>query len=149
MTELVLVILLLLFMLQGLAKFLLWAVVPYETRIKRIAAMYARGPGPMSVFDTVNTALAGVLVVLLFLTDMQHLSFLTGLIAGMVLIQISFHRFNQELPDDKAPRMPAPPITLMSYAIQARPSRAWLEYSLITALFVWGIAVLVSRNLFG
>lgn len=147
--ELALVILLLLFLLQGLAKFVLWAVVPYETRIKRIAGMYTKGPGPLSVFDTINTALAGVLVVLLFLTDLRHLSFLTGLVVGMVLIQISFHRFNQVLPEDKAPRMPPPPITLMSYAIQARPSRAWLEFSLIAALSVWGIYLLLSQNLFG
>jgi hypothetical protein len=36
---------------------------------------------------------------------MQELSFITGLITGMLIIQIFFHRFHEALPDDEAPRI--------------------------------------------
>ncbi len=37
----------------------------------------------------------------------------------------------------------------MSFAIQARPGLAWREYALIAAVSVWGLYVLVVRNLIG
>lgn len=63
------------------------------------------------------------LVVLLLLTQMQSLSFITGLVVGMLTIKVFFHRFSTPLPPDKAPETPTPPRKLMSYAIQANP--AW------------------------
>lgn len=67
--------------------------------------------------------------VLLFLTDMQELSFITGLIVGMLVIQIFFHRFDRQLPVDKTPETPAAPIKVMSYAIQANPRSRGARYS--------------------
>lgn len=83
---------------------------------------------------------------MLFVTDMQGLSFITGLIVGMLLIQIFFHRFDKPLPPEQAPpESPAPPRKLMSYAIQAGPCLAWREIILMTALFVWALYELVGE----
>lgn len=144
----VLVTLLILYSVLSLAKFAVFFLTPYQGRIARVAASY-ENPRRIRVGDRISVALAVVLIVLLFLTDMQYLSFLTGLIAGMLLIQMFFHAFNRVLPDDKAPRPPAPPIKYMSYAIQARPARAWLEVSIMTLLFGWALYVLVADGLLG
>ncbi|GAA1773911.1 MULTISPECIES: hypothetical protein [Streptomonospora] len=148
--ELALVILLLLITVQSLAKFGVWLVVPYQTRIARIASYYAGGPRKLAIADGVLLALSVVLVLLLFATDMRYLSFVTGLLVGMTLIQLFFHRFNRPLPPEHSPEdTPAPPIKLMSYAIQARPGLAWRETAVITALSVWAVFMLVSRGLLG
>lgn len=148
--ELALVILLLLVTVQSLAKFGMWMVAPYETRIARIASYYAGGPRKLAIADGVLLALSIALVLLLFATDMRYLSFVTGLTVGMTLIQLFFHRFNRPLPPKKSPEdSPAPPIKLMSYAIQAQPALAWREMTVITALSVWAIYMLVSRGLLG
>jgi len=63
-------------------------------------------------------------VVVLFVTGVQHLSFIAGLIVEMLLIQIFYHRFNKVLPPDKAPAPPVAANKLTSFAIQAEPSLA-------------------------
>ena len=76
---------------------------------------------------------------------MQELSFITGLIVGMLIIQIFFHRFSKPLPPERAPaESPSPPRKLMSYAIQADPALAWREIILMTALFVWALYELIG-----
>ena len=55
----------------------------------------------------------GVLVVLLFLTQMHDLSFITGLIVGMLTIHIFFHQFSRVLPAEQMPETPTPPRKLM------------------------------------
>ncbi|OOC54343.1 MULTISPECIES: hypothetical protein [Nocardiopsis] len=147
--ELALVALLLSVFVQSVAKFVVWTVVPYETRIGRVASYYAGGPRRIAIADGVLLALSVVLVVLLFATDMRYLSFVTGLAVGMTLIQVFFHRFNRPLPRERSPESPASPIELMSYAIQAQPGLAWREAALITALSVWAVYMLVTRGLFG
>lgn len=62
---------------------------------------------------------------------MQELSFITGLIVGMLIIQIFFHRFSEALPEDKTSETSAPPRKIMSYAIQANPRLAWREIVLM------------------
>ncbi len=77
---------------------------------------------------------------------MHGLSLITGLIVGMLLIQIFFHRFDKPLPQEQAPpESPAPPRKLMSYAIQADPGLAWREIILMTALLVWALYELISK----
>jgi hypothetical protein len=76
---------------------------------------------------------------------MQYLSFITGLVVGMLTIQIFFHRFNRVLPDERTPETHAPPNKLMSYAIQAQPALAWREIILMTALFGWSLAILLTH----
>jgi hypothetical protein len=140
-----LTIVLILFCLQGLVKFAVGFLVPYDTRIKRIASYYARDGRVISIYDSVTLVIIVVLVVLLFLTDMQELSFITGLIVGMLIIQIFFHRFDKPLAPEQAPESTAAPRKVMSYAIQADPKLAWREIIVMTVLFVWAFYELVAR----
>jgi hypothetical protein len=142
---LVLQILLIAFCVQGLVKFAVGILVPYPTRIRRIASYYNRGGRIISIYDTATLLIIVALVVLLFMTQMQYLSFVTGLVVGMLTIQIFFHRFNRVLPADQMPETPTPPRKLMSYAIQAMPALAWREILLMTALFVWALAMLLTH----
>ena len=140
-----LTILLIAFCVQGLMKFVVGFAVPYRTRIARISSYYRRDGRIISIYDSVTLVIIIALVVLLFLTDMQPLSFITGLVAGMLIIQIFFHRFSEPLTGDRAPEDGAPPRKVMSYAIQARPALAWREIALMTALFGWALYELVTR----
>jgi hypothetical protein len=140
-----LTILLIAFCVQGLVKFVVGFAVPYPTRIARISSYYRRDGRIISVYDSVTLVIIVVLVVLLFLTDMQPLSFITGLVTGMLIIQIFFHRFSEPLDRDRAPEAGAEPRKVMSYAIQARPALAWREIALMTALFGWALYELISR----
>ena len=76
---------------------------------------------------------------------MHELSFIAGLIVGVLVIQIFFHRFSEPLPEDKAPESSAPPRKIMSYAIQAHPALAWREIVLMTALFCWALWALIAH----
>lgn len=137
-------VVLLLFCLQGLVKFAVGFLVPYSTRIRRIASYYERGGRVIAVYDTVTLVILVVLVALLAIVGMDHLSFTTGLVVGMLTIQVFFHRFAETLPEDKAPAEPAPARKVMSYAIQARPALAWREITVMTVLFVWSGILLVD-----
>lgn len=86
-----LTILLIALCLQGLAKFAVGFVVPYRTRINRIATYYRQDGRIISIYDSTTLAIIVVLVALLFVTAMHALSFITGLIVGMLLIQILHH----------------------------------------------------------
>jgi hypothetical protein len=138
-------ILLIALCVQGLVKFAVGFLVPYPTRIRRIASYYERGGRIISIYDTVTLAIIVALVILLFLTGLHDLSFITGLVVGMLLIQIFFHRFSQPLPEDRAPESSAPPRKIMSYAIQDRPEMAWREIIVMTALFSWALYALIAH----
>ncbi|WP_123026240.1 hypothetical protein [Mycolicibacterium stellerae] len=138
-----LTILLIAFCLQGLVKFAVGFAVPYRTRIGRIAAYYRRDGRIISIYDSVTLIIIVALVALLFLTEMQPVSFITGLVAGMLIIQIFFHRFDEPLTEGQAPEADAAPRKVMSYAIQARPALAWREIVLMTALFGWALYELI------
>jgi hypothetical protein len=143
-TELVLKALLALYILQSLHKFFDFFYVSYEKRIARIRAAYA-GNG-VSVFDTIALVLVVVLLVLQFVAGVEYLSFTTGLLVGMTLIQLYFHRFNQPLTADESPDPPIYPVKLLSYAIQAMPGRPWRELTLMTLLLVWALYMLLSNG---
>lgn len=78
------------------------------------------------------------LFVVLFLTEMHELSFITGLVVGMLIIQTSFHRFDKPLASEQSPESGAPPRKIMSDAIQACPKLAWKDITVMTALFTPG-----------
>lgn len=99
---------------------------------------YERDGHIISIYDSVILVIIVALVVLLLLTDMQELSFITGLVVGMLIIQIFFHRFDKPLAPEQAPESEAPPRKITSYAIQADPALAWREIVVMTALFAWG-----------
>jgi hypothetical protein len=137
-------ILLTLYVLQALLKLAGHFLVNYQTRRKRIDATYKGRQ--IAVYDDVVLALMLVFLGLLFASgEMEGLSFVTGLVVGMTLIQTYFHRFNVPLPPDKAPDAPVIPIKLMSFAIQANPRRAWREYLFMTVLLVWALYALVTQ----
>ena len=96
-------ILLIAFCVQGLVKFAVGFLVPYPTRIRRIAAYYSRGGRNIGIYDTVTLIIMAVLVAVLFLTQLQYLSFITGIVVGMLTIQIFFHRFSRVLAEEKMP----------------------------------------------
>jgi hypothetical protein len=143
-----LTIMLIAFSMQGLFKFCVGFLVPYRTRIRRIASYYERGGRIIGVYDTVTLLIVLAMIVLLAVTQMQYMSFFTGLIAGMLIIQIFFHRFRVPLPTEKSPETPIEPRKLMSYAIQANPGLGWREVALMAVLFVWALYEMV-RQLIG
>jgi hypothetical protein len=138
-----LTIVLIAFCIQGLVKFAVGFLVPYRTRIARIAGYYEHDGRIISIYDSVTLVIIVALVVLLILTDMEELSFITGLVVGMLLIQIFFHRFDKPLDPEQAPESGSPPRKIISFAIQADPARAWREIAVMTVLFGWALYVLV------
>ncbi len=140
-----LTILLIAFSVQGLVKFAVGFLVPYRTRIARIEAYYRRDGRIISIYDNVTLVIIVALVVLLALTDIHEVSFFTGLIAGMLVIQIFFHRFSRPLPANRAPELPYAPRKLMSYGIQDDPGLAWREIILMAALFGWALYYLIGQ----
>src|SRR5215475_5026047 len=135
-TAIILKVLLVLYIAYALLKFFDFFFLNYETRIARIRQAYLDGGRQIRLFDNVVLLLMLVLVALLVATSVEYLSFTTGLLVGMTIIQVYFHRFSDPLPSEKSPEPPVSPIKLMSYAIQASPERAWRELVFMTALFV-------------
>ena len=123
--SIVLTIVLIAFCVQGLGKFAVGFLVPYPTRINRIATYYRRDGRIISIYDSVTLVIIVALVILLFLTDMQELSFITGLVVGMLIIQIFFHRFDKPLAPERAPN---PDLRHeKSCPTQSKPTRVGLE----------------------
>ena len=139
-----LTVLLTLYCLQSLAKFAIHFFVPYDKRIRRMAANYSQDHRLISRYDTITLVVQIVLVGLLFATHVDAYSFLTGLFVGMSVIQVYFHRFIHPLPPDKMPESPFPPVKLVSYAIQAQPGLAWREYLLMSIVAIWGLYVVIA-----
>ena len=119
----VLTIVLIAFCVQGLVKFAVGFLVPYPTRINRIATYYRRDGRIISIYDSVTLVIIVALVALLFLTDMHELSFITGLIVGMLLIQIFFHRFDKPLPPERRPNQELR--QGKSCRMRSKPTPAW------------------------
>jgi len=139
-------ILLTLYILYALLKFFDFFFQNYDTRLKKIRAAYSDGSRTIAIFDNIVLGLMVVFVGLLFATGVEYLSFTTGLLVGMTLIQVYFHRFCNPLPPDKSPEPPVSAIKLMSYSIQANPGKAWRELLFMTVLFVWALSALLTEG---
>jgi hypothetical protein len=111
-----------------------------------LRAVYSGDGRVIRIFDNVTLILMVVFVALLFATGVEYLSFTTGLLVGMTIIQVYFHRFSDPLPAEKSPEPPITAIKLMSYSIQANPGKAWRELVFMTVLFVWALFMLVTRG---
>lgn len=142
-----LIALVMLYSLQALTKFTLWTVVPYNKRIRQISRYYAKEHRLIGLYDTISLLVLVICIVLLFLVDMQALSFITGFVVGMLTIQLFVHRFMEQLPADKMPPAPVVPAKLFSYAVQANPALAWRETILIAGVLLWGMYALVRHGL--
>jgi len=146
MTPLLLKILLTLYIGYALVKFFDFFYLPYDTRIQALRRAYREGSRTIKIFDDVMLVVMLVFVSLLFAAGVEYLSFTTGLLVGMTLIQVYFHRFANPLPPDKQPDPPVSPIKLMSYAIQADPGKPWRELTFMTLLFVWALYMLLTQG---
>jgi hypothetical protein len=139
MVATVLTILVTIYTVYALVKFGFFFVLSYRDRRKALDRAYAGKASATRTADAVLLVFAMVLAILLGIRGADHVSFLTGLLVGMTLIQIYFHQFSVPLSDDEAPEPPSSPIKIMSYAIQARPNRPWKELVVIACLLVWSL----------
>lgn len=136
-----------LFVVQALIKFYVFFFVRYDTRRKQLDKSYGAKTTATKYFDNIILVVLASLITLLFIShNMEYLSFITGLYIGATLIQVYFHRFSDPVPDDKAPKPPISPIKLMSYGIQASPKKPWKELLFLTAIFLWGLYMLLSKG---
>jgi len=151
MPLLLLKILLVIYILYALLKFFEFFFRSDEAKMEGLRRVYRDGGRAIKLFDNVILVVMVIFVVLLFLSGAEHLSFTTGLLVGMTIIQVYFHRFSDPLPPEKMPEPPLTPLKLMSYAIQASPGKAWRELALMTVLFVWALYMLATQGfkLFG
>src|SRR5213593_2683773 len=125
MASTILKILLTFYILYALLKFLSFFFRDATRKLQGLQMAYASEARVISIFDNVALALTGVMVVLQFLSGIDYLSFTTGLLVGMTLIQVFFHRFRDPLPAAKTPEPPLTALKLMSYSIQMMPHKAW------------------------
>lgn len=147
MVHLLLKVLLLLLSIHAVVKPLFFYLLSYNTRRKQLDKSYGDKSSATTIFDNVILIVLLALVVLLVLANqMQYLSFAVGLYVGATLIQVYFHSFSKPLPEDKAPKYPASPIKIMSYAVQANPEKPWKSLVFITVLFLWVIYMLVTKG---
>jgi hypothetical protein len=140
----ILEVLLVLYASYALIKIPFFFLLSYVRRRRAVDRAYGEGTSATKRSDDILLAFAGALIVLQWWTGVEVTSFLTGLLAGMTMIQTYFHRFSVPLGDDKAPKPPVSPIKLMSYAIQAEPGLAWKELAAIAALLLWSLARLAT-----
>jgi hypothetical protein len=146
MSALILKIILTVYILYALLKFFEFFFRNDKTKMKGLRAVYSADGRVIRIFDNVMLILMVVLVALLFVTGVEYLSFTTGLLVGMTIIQVYFHRFSDPLPAEKSPEPPITAIKLMSYSIQANPGKAWRELVFMTVLFVWALFMLATRG---
>jgi hypothetical protein len=78
-------------------------VFSYRSRRKALDRAYAGKASATQMADLALLVFAIVVVVLLRFRGGDHVSFLTGLLVGMTLIQVYFHQFSVPLSDDEAP----------------------------------------------
>ena len=146
MYSLLLKVLLTLYILYALLKFFEFFFRDQETKMKGLRAVYSGDGRVIKVFDSFILVFMLVLVGLLFASGVEYLSFVTGLLVGMTIIQVYFHRFSDPLPPEKSPDPPVTAIKLMSYSIQANPGKAWRELAFMTGLFIWALYMLAARG---
>jgi hypothetical protein len=121
--SIVLTVVLIAFCVQGLVKFAVGFLVPYRTRINRIATYYRRDGRIISIYDSVTLVIVAALVILLFLTDMHDLSFITGLIVGISLSKSSSTAStNRSLASSHPNPMPRQG---KSCRMRSKPNRGW------------------------
>ncbi len=124
---------LIVYMLYAYAKFVELFARSSESKKRWLRRVYAGSA--VKVFDNVMLPLMVVVVGATLLAGVDTLSFTSGLLVGMTLIQMFFHRFDDPLADEWMPSPPPTPLKMMSHAIQATPQKAWRELSVITVLF--------------
>jgi hypothetical protein len=147
MNSLALKILLTVYILYALLKFFEFFFRDEATKMRGLHAVYVRGGGSViKIFDNVMLVLVVIFLGLLFASGVEYVSFTTGLLVGMTIIQVYFHRFSDPLPPEKSPEQPITALKMLSYSIQANPGKAWRELMLMTLLFAWSLYMLATQG---
>ena len=140
-------VLLTVYILYALLKFFEFFFRDEKTKRKGLDTVYVQGNGRVvRIFDNVTLVFTLVLLALVFASRVEYLSFTTGLLVGMTIIQLYFHRFSDPLPPEKSPQPPITALKMLSYSIQANPGKAWRELVLMTLLFAWSLYMLATRG---
>lgn len=145
-------ILLVFFVVYSLVKFFVFFFIKYDTRRKLLDNSYNGKTSATKIQDIFLLGMILILMGLLFISGAtEYISFITGLLAGMVLIQTYFHSFSKPLTPEESPEPPVSPIKMMSYAIEASPGKAWKQLIIMTVLFIWALYMLLTQGfgLFG
>ena len=144
---LVLNILLIFFVVYSLIKFFVFFFVKYDTRRKLLDSSYNGKTTATKISDIFLLSMVMLLLIFLFLSGRtDYLSFTTGLLVGMVLIQLYFHSFSEPLKPEQSPESPVSPIKIMSYGIEASPGKAWRELLIMTVIFIWALYMLLTQG---
>ena len=130
------------YMLYAYAKFAQMFLRNEKAKKRWLRRVYAGRA--VAVFDDVMLVVMALVVALTIAAGVDVRSFTSGLLVGMTLIQLFFHRFAVPLPDDWMPAAPVTPLKMMAYAIQAMPAKAWREFLAISVLFAGALVYLAS-----
>ena len=145
---LILKILLIFFVVYSLIKFFVFFFVKYDTRRKLLDSSYNGKSTATKISDIFLLSMVLLLIIFLYLSGRtEYLSFITGLLVGMVLIQLYFHSFSEPLKLEQSPEPPISPIKIMSYGIEASPGKAWRELLIMTVIFIWALYMLLTQGL--
>ena len=140
-------IVLLFFIVYSLLKFFVFFFVKYTTRRKWLDSSYKGKTSATTLSDIFLLVMVLLLLGFSFASGAtEYVSFATGLLVGMLLIQLYFHSFSEPLPPEKSPEPPVSPIKTMSYAIEAHPAKAWRELVIITVILVWALYLLLTQG---
>ena len=130
------------FGVYALLKFGFFFVLSYGVRRKALDGAYRGRPYATGRSDLVLLAISIVLSVALLVRGDEPIAFLGGLLSGGTIIQLYFHAFHAPVPPEQEAPEPRSPIKIMSYAIQAAPSRPWKE------LLTYGLLVIACLALY-
>jgi hypothetical protein len=133
---------LIVYMFYAYAKFAELFMRSKDSKKRWLRRVYAGNM--VQLFDDVMLVLMVIVVGVTVASGVEVRSFTSGLLVGMTLIQIFFHRFKDPLPDEWMPEPPVTPLKMVAYAIQATPQNAWRELAVITALFSGSMVYLIS-----
>ncbi|WP_414468670.1 hypothetical protein [Methanobacterium sp. ACI-7] len=140
-------IVLVFFVIYSLIKFMFFFFIKYDTRRKLLDSAYNKKTSGSKIQDIFFLSMILILLGLLFISGAtEYLSFITGILVGMVLIQLYFHSFSQTLSPEKSPEPPISAIKMMSYAIEDKPELAWKELLIMTILFIWALYMLLTQG---
>ena len=143
----VLKILLIFFVVYSLIKFFVFFFVKYDTRRKLLDSSYNGKSSATKISDIFLLSIVLLLIIFLYLSGRtEYLSFTTGLLVGMVLIQLYFHSFSELLKPEQSPEPPVSPIKIMSYGMEAIPGKAWKELLIMTMIFIWALYMLLTQG---
>lgn len=130
-----------LFGLYALIKFVFFFVLSYATRRKALDKAYAGRAYATGRSDMALLAITVVMSIALLARGAVPITFLGGMLAGAILIQLYFHAFHAPVsPEHEAPE-PRSPLKIMSYAVQAEPWRPWKELIIYAALVIACLAL--------